>query len=122
MNQYLMHLSMELSSLYPQKRKKEERETTTKAKYTSMTNLHLDALQKMKARRGSKWNSIGKSLKKYEEDVFMEETDTISQLETKDNYERVNLHIKVLKIMKLGRSTTGANVQEVLIGDATGLA
>ena len=38
----------------------------------------------------------------------------------KDIYDKVNLNIKVLAIMKTGTSTTGANIQEVLIADATG--
>ena len=44
----------------------------------------------------------------------------LTQLDSKDTYKKVNLHIKALNILKIGKSTSGANVQEVLIADATG--
>lgn len=89
--------------------------------------VHFDDVEVAKARRGSKMEvviksstTIGKSPKKYEENIFAEEVDTINQLDSKDTYEKVNVHIKALNILKIGKSTTGANVQEVLIADATG--
>ena len=58
---------------------------------------------------------IIQSPKKYNQDVFAEEVNTI------ESNEKITLNIKVLQILRIGKSTTGANIQEVLIADATGL-
>ena len=65
--------------------------------------------------------SIIQSPKKYDQDVFAEEVNTIDQLNSKEIYENITLNIKVLQILRIGKSTTGANIQEVVIADATGL-
>ena len=72
--------------------------------------VHFDDIEVAKARRGSKMEVIVKSStgiiqspKKYDQEVFAEEVNTIDQLKRR---EKITLNIKVLQILRIGKSTT----------------
>ena len=91
--------------------------------------VHFDDIEITNARRGDKMEfliksstKINESPKKFDEDSFLEDSDTccIDQLDRRQPYDRVSVRVKALNIMGNRTAENGKSIQHVLVADPTG--